>query len=146
MTCQPCSVELVEACLGATRRSRDLCDSKYDSMLAYPSTKTALARWVREHVVQPDWIGAGICLNTIAPGLVDTPLVAEGRAHPEIGPLLDGFPIPVGRPGRPDELAGLVAYLLGPDARFFCGSLIFCDGGTDALIHPHDLPALWEPI
>ena len=36
-------------------------------------------------------------------------------------------------------------YLLGPEARFFCGSLLFCDGGTDALIHTHDLPALWEP-
>jgi len=45
-----------------------------------------------------------------------------------------------------EELAGFVAYLLGPDARFFCGSLLFCDGGTDALIHPHDLPALWESI
>ena len=95
--------------------------------------------------MQPDWIGADITLNAIAPGLVDTPLVAEGKAHPEIGPLLEGFPIPVGRPGRPEELAGFVAYLLGPEARFFCGSLLFCDGGTDALIHPHDLPALWEP-
>jgi len=148
VTCQPgVPVELVEACLaGDEAVARDLCDTKYDSMLAYPSTKTALARWVREHAVQPDWIGADITLNAIAPGLVDTPLVAEGKAHPEIGPLLEGFPIPVGRPGRPEELAGLVAYLLGRDARFFCGSLIFCDGGTDALIHPHDLPALWEPI
>ena len=28
----------------------------------------------------------------------------------------------------------------------FCGSLIFCDGGTDAMIHPHDYPSPWSPF
>ena len=44
VTCQPgVPVELVEACLaGDEAFARDLCDTKYDSMLAYPSTKTAL--------------------------------------------------------------------------------------------------------
>ena len=142
VTCQPgVPVELVEACsAGDEAFARDiLCDTKYDSMLAYPSTRTAhaLGAWARgaarldrrRHHAEHD--GAG---------LVDTPLVAEGKAHPEIGPLLEGFPIPVGRPGRPEELAGFVAYLLGPQARFFCGSLLFCDGGTDALVHRTTCP------
>ena len=35
-------------------------------------------------------------------------------------------------------------YLLGPEARFFCGSLLFADGGTDALLRPDDWPTPWE--
>ena len=65
----------------------------------------------------------------------------EGKNDPELGPLLEQFPIPVGRPGKREEIAALVAFLLGPDGRFFCGSLIFNDGGTDALLRGRRLPA-----
>ena len=37
-----------------------------------------------------------------------------------------------------DELAAFVHFLLGPDARFFCGSVVFVDGGTDALMRADD--------
>ncbi len=46
------------------------------------------------------------------------------------------MPIPVGRTGRPAEIAALVELLLGPDGGFFCGSVLFCDGGSDALLRP----------
>lgn len=146
-TCQPgIPTELIEACLaGDEAAARDLADSKYDSIVAYPSSKVAVARWVRSHATQPEWAGEDIRLNAIAPGMIDTPMVAEGKADPDLGPLLEAFTMPVGRTGRPEEIAALVAYLLGPDARFFCGSLIFCDGGTDAMIHPHDYPSPWNP-
>ena len=62
------------------------------------------------------------------------------RADPETGPLLDMLPIPVGRPGRPEEIAALVEFLLGPDAGFFCGSVVFADGGTDAAVRADDYP------
>jgi NAD(P)-dependent dehydrogenase (short-subunit alcohol dehydrogenase family) len=69
--------------------------------------------------------------------------VAEGYSDPELAPLLDQFPLPVGRAGRPDEIAALAQFLLGPDARFFCGSVLFCDGGTEALLRPADWPVSW---
>ena len=41
--------------------------------------------------------------------------------------------------------SALIEFLLGPDARFFCGSLVFCDGGTDAMIRADDIPPPWHP-
>ena len=62
------------------------------------------------------------------------------REDAEIGQFVDAFPVPVGRKGTPEELAAFVAFLLGPEARFFCGSVVFVDGGTDALMRADDHP------
>lgn len=137
-------MDVVEACLaGDEGRARRLAD-EVGSMATYPATKLALARWVRREAVSSRWVGAGIRLNAVAPGMVDTPLVAEGRADPVVGPLLELFPIPAGRPGRPEEIAALVDLLAGPDGGFFCGSVVFVDGGSDALLRGPDWPAPWD--
>jgi len=144
-TCQPgIPTDLIDAFLaGDEPRARELAEH-HGAIATYPASKVAIARYVRRNAVSADWIGTGIRLNAIAPGMIDTPLVAEGRADPEMGPLLDQFPIPAGRPGRPEELAALVEFLLGPEAGFFCGSVIWCDGGTDALLRADDWPAIWQ--
>ena len=134
--------EIAEACLaGDEQRARELADAS-DSMSTYPATKSALARWVRRNAA--DWAAAGVALNAIAPGLVETALVAEGRADPTMAPMLAGLPIPVGRGGRAEEIAAFLAFLLSPEARFFCGSVLFVDGGTDALLRADDWPARWQ--
>jgi NAD(P)-dependent dehydrogenase (short-subunit alcohol dehydrogenase family) len=141
-TCQPgVPSELVEACLSGDETAAGEAGARAGPLAAYPATKTALARWVRRHATTPEWIGAGITLNAVAPGFTATPMTEEVRRDPTIGSALDSFPIPVGRPGRPEEIAGVIAFLLGPDARFFCGSVVFADGGSDALIRPDDWPA-----
>jgi NAD(P)-dependent dehydrogenase (short-subunit alcohol dehydrogenase family) len=145
-TCQPgVPLELVDACLaGDEGVAKEIGDS-VGSLAAYPATKTAIARWVRQQAPTSDWIGAGITLNAVAPGFIETPMTAEVRRDPVIGSALDQFPLPAGRVGRPEEIAGLIAFLLGPDARFVCGSLVFVDGGTDALLRTNDWPAPWAP-
>jgi NAD(P)-dependent dehydrogenase (short-subunit alcohol dehydrogenase family) len=144
-TCQPgVPDDVVRACLEG---DEDLARARADaagSVATYPASKTAVARWVRHHAPGADWAGRGIRLNAIAPGMIDTPMIAEGRTFPEIAAGLDMFPLPLGRPGRPEEIAALVEYLLGPDGRFFCGSILFCDGGTDALLRPDDWPIAWD--
>jgi NAD(P)-dependent dehydrogenase (short-subunit alcohol dehydrogenase family) len=110
----------------------------------YPASKVAVARWVRRHAVSKDWIGAGIRLNAIAPGMIDTAMIAEGRADPAVAPMLDLFPIPSGGPGRPEEVAAVIAFLLGADSSLLCGSIVFADGGTDALLRTDDWPAPWD--
>ncbi len=144
-TIQPgLDLAITEACLaGDEALGRRLADEA-GSMTAYPSTKLAIARWVRRQATSEEWAGSGIRLNSVAPGMIDTPLIAEGRADPEVAPLLEMLPIPVGRPGRPDEIAALVELLLGDDGGFFCGSVLFADGGTDALLRTDEWPAPWD--
>jgi NAD(P)-dependent dehydrogenase (short-subunit alcohol dehydrogenase family) len=134
-------VELAHACLaGAEDEARALADS-LDPLVVYPASKAALAWWTRQAAVTEGWAGSGIRLNAIAPGLIDTPMTAAVRRDAEVGPLLDQLPIPMGRAGRPEEVAEVIAFLLAPESSLLCGSVVFADGGTDALVRPRDWPA-----
>jgi len=107
-------------------------------LFAYPASKLALARYVRNHAPTPEWIGAGIRLNAIAPGVIETPMTKDDLEF--IFGIPDIFPVPIGRPGRPEEMAALLAFMLSPDATFFVGSVVFSDGGTDAAVRADDYP------
>ncbi|MFN2537214.1 MAG: SDR family oxidoreductase [Mycobacteriales bacterium] len=134
--------ELMEACLaGDEPRARELAD-EHDSTAAYPATKAAIARWVRRNA--PAWAADGIRLNAVAPGLVETPMTASVASDANIGPLISALPVPLGRAGKAEELAALLAFLLSDSGGFFCGSVLLCDGGTEALLRPDDWPARWH--
>ncbi len=137
-------LDLVDACLALDETLAARLADESRSLAAYPASKLAVAHWVRRHATGPDWAGSGLRLNAIAPGMIDTPMIGEMRADPETAPLLDLLPIPLGRPGRPEEIAAVVDFLLGPDGSFFCGSVLFCDGGSDALLRTRDWPAAWD--
>jgi NAD(P)-dependent dehydrogenase (short-subunit alcohol dehydrogenase family) len=103
---------------------------------AYAGSKLALARWARQSAPGPLWAGSGIRLNAVAPGAVRTPLLEATLAHPVLGDAVRNFPIPTGGFGTPEQVAAVVTFLLGPDAAFCCGSIVFVDGGSDALLRP----------
>jgi NAD(P)-dependent dehydrogenase (short-subunit alcohol dehydrogenase family) len=138
-------MDVVEALLsGDTERALAAADATPGgSIAAYPASKIAVAWWVRRNAPRRPWIGAGVRLNAIAPGVIDTAMVRQLRADPLIGPAIAQFPVPMGRSGRPEEIAAVVSFLLGPDASLFCGSVVFADQGTDALIRADDWPAPW---
>lgn len=142
-TCQPgFSIELVDACLSGDETMARMVADESDSLTAYPATKTAIARWIRRHATAPEWIGAGVRLNAVAPGMVETPLVAEGRADPTVGPLLGMYPMPMGRAGQPEEIAEAIELLL--HNAFCVGTVMLIDGGTEAQLRPDDWPTRWE--
>jgi NAD(P)-dependent dehydrogenase (short-subunit alcohol dehydrogenase family) len=143
-TCQPgWSTELVDACLtGDEAHAREVGD-RGESFEAYPATKVAVARWVRRNAVKPEWAGAGVRLNALAPGLVETPFVEQTRADPVLGELIGQFPLPLGRGATAEEIAELAVFVLTRSA-FLCGSVLLCDGGTEALLRPDDWPTRWE--
>ena len=67
---------------------------------------------------------------------MQTPLLQAGLDDPQYGPAIREFPIPMGGFGAPEQLAALIEFLLSAEAAFMCGSIVFMDGGTDALIRP----------
>jgi NAD(P)-dependent dehydrogenase (short-subunit alcohol dehydrogenase family) len=142
-TCQPgFSLDLVEACLDGDEAAAGALADEGESLVAYPATKTAIARWIRRNATKPEWIGAGVRLNALAPGLVETPLAAEQRNDPTVGPLVAMFPLPMGRGGMPAEIAAAVDFLLHNE--FCVGTVLLIDGGTEALLRPDAWPTRWE--
>jgi NAD(P)-dependent dehydrogenase (short-subunit alcohol dehydrogenase family) len=142
-TCQPgFSLDLVDACLAGDEAAACRLADEGDSLTAYPATKTAIARWIRRTATTPEWLGAGVRLNAVAPGMVETAMIAEGRAHPVVGPLLGMFPLPIGRAGEPAEIAAAIDFLL--HSSYCVGTVMLIDGGTEALLRPDAWPTRWE--
>ena len=112
----------------------------FDGAIAYGGAKLAISRWCRRASVTEDCVGRGITLNVIAPGPVQTPLFQQGKDDKDFGPLLESFPIPTGEPATPDLMADWIVFMLSPAARFACGSVIFVDGGADAMIRSDAWP------
>lgn len=133
-------LELVEALLAGDEPAALEVADRGDSFAAYPASKLAVARWCRRRATGDDWAGAGITLNAVLPGAVETPLLDASRHDATVGAFVDALPIPSGAPGSPEDLAGVVSFLLGPDARFMVGSLLTVDGGSDALMRPDSVP------
>lgn len=102
--------------------------------LAYAASKNALTVAVRRRVVE--WGRAGVRLNAVAPGAVETPLLQAGLADPRYGQAIRDFVAPIPRRARPDEIAAMILFLMGPDAGYVHGAQFFVDGGIDAMARP----------
>ena len=92
----------------------------------YALTKSAVQGMVRG--LARDFGSRGITVNAIQPGPVDTDL------NPEDGPMKDlmhSF-LAIKRHARPEEIAGMTAYLVGPEAGYVTGALHTIDGGFGA--------------
>lgn len=97
---------------------------------AYGTTKAAVIGLTKS--VAADFVGQGVRCNAICPGTVDTPSL-QGRlaAQPDPAAALQAFLSrqPMGRFGKPEEIAALAVYLAGDEAAFVTGQTFTIDGG-----------------
>ena len=91
---------------------------------AYSATKAALIGFSRS--LANELAPSGIRVNCIAPGVIDTEMLDELPDDIKSG-LADETPI--GRLGRPEDIASTVSFLVSDDASFITGQVITCDGG-----------------
>ncbi|WP_249673385.1 SDR family oxidoreductase [Pseudomonas abieticivorans] len=104
------------------------------SSVAYASSKYAVTCNVRSRAVP--WAKQGIRLNVVAPGAVETPLHQASLNDPRFAKAVREFVAPLGRAGHPEEIAQVVAFLLSSQASFIHASVMFVDGGMDAMVRP----------
>jgi Dehydrogenases with different specificities (related to short-chain alcohol dehydrogenases) len=113
---------------------------KNGAAIMYGTSKLALTRWLRMTAVTPEWAGAGIRLNAVAPGAILTPLLESQLADPAQRDAIESFPVPTGGFGTADGIADWVVFMLGSASDFMAGSVVFVDGGTDAYFRGHESP------
>ena len=111
-----------------------------DAVRIYASTKRALARWIRSNAPRPDWAGAAIALNGIAPAVIRTPMTEPILADPRGAAFLEeATPMPFGGVAEPEAVARLLAFLLSPDTSAVTGQIVFIDGGADCVLRGDDV-------
>jgi NAD(P)-dependent dehydrogenase (short-subunit alcohol dehydrogenase family) len=100
---------------------------------AYSMAKAALNQFCR--VLAVELAPRGILVNAIAPGFVDTEMSVRADGVNELKTdwfrtnYVDGHHLPLKRAGRPEEIAGVAAFLAGPDSSYITGQVITVDGG-----------------
>ena len=94
--------------------------TKLTTPLDYAASKGAVhtvIRWLSRRAV-----GQGVLINGIAPGPIDTPMTTSNT--------MDPTGLPLGRKGRPEEIAWMTMMLLTPAASFVSGAILDCNSGT----------------
>jgi NAD(P)-dependent dehydrogenase (short-subunit alcohol dehydrogenase family) len=76
-----------------------------------------------------DVIGDGIRINAVCPGIIDTPLLENGKQIPGLIESLQAS-VPAGRLGRAEEVARLVLFLASAEASYLVGQGVLIDGGV----------------
>ncbi|MGO2138870.1 MAG: SDR family oxidoreductase [Leucobacter sp.] len=143
---QPNSKEMVEAALsGDEAKTLEIADAVVAQgpeigYLVYPSSKRAIARWVRREAVAPEWAGAGIALNAVAPGTVVTPMTEQLLATEEGRAMVDAaVPMPLNSHQPAQSIADVLIWLTDAKNTHMAGQVIYCDGGADASLRGDDI-------
>lgn len=107
---------------------------------AYGIAKAGVMSLAR--TLSDEWAGRGVRINTVAPDVIATPRLVE-RAGAPTDEVIAGFDataraqgVPMGRFGRPEEIAGPLLFLLSDLSSFMTGQCLVVDGGS--MVHfPH---------
>jgi NAD(P)-dependent dehydrogenase (short-subunit alcohol dehydrogenase family) len=94
---------------------------------AYGPSKAAVIMLVQ--VLAQEFGADGIRVNAVSPGMVRTGMTARVYADAGVAAERDAL-VPIGRVATPEDIADVVAFLLGPDARYVTGHDLVVDGGV----------------
>jgi NAD(P)-dependent dehydrogenase (short-subunit alcohol dehydrogenase family) len=130
------SGEYVQALLGGDEAAAGAIAKTTNAQMVYSGTKQALTLWMKRNA--PVYATEGIRINALAPGLIKTPLSDAIQNDPVYGEAVKLFAdsIPIGRQGLPEDIAPAASFLLSENASFISGSVLYIDGGHDALFRP----------
>lgn len=101
----------------------------------YGSSKYALACWIRRNSIKEEWAGAGILMNMVGPGLVQTPMtqaLIDDKAQME--GMKQMMPTPQGRFAQPGDVANVLIFLASPQNSHMVGQMMYIDGGGEATV------------
>jgi 3-oxoacyl-[acyl-carrier protein] reductase len=104
---------------------------------AYGAAKAGVMALAR--TMANEWGPKGIRINCVAPDIIATPRVVAGFNESGVGDMNDiarADGVPLGRWGRPEEIAGPLVFLVSPLSGFMTGQTLVVDGGTQARF-PH---------
>jgi 3-oxoacyl-[acyl-carrier protein] reductase len=95
--------------------------SAFERAGAYAAAKAGMVGLTR--ALSLEVAAAGITVNAIAPGWIDTPSATDGERRA-------GVASPIGRSGTADEVAAAIEFLASRDASYITGTLLVVDGGN----------------
>jgi len=110
--------------VASTTGSHDACAHA----VAYVSSKGGVTLMTRAMAI--DHARQGVRVNAICPGPTDTPMLRKALTPEQLEAFAGTFPM--GRLGRPEEIAAAAVFLASDDASFVTGSLLYVDGGQTA--------------
>lgn len=106
----------------------------HSGMGGYGPSKAALIMLIG--VLAQELAADGIRVNSVSPGMVETPMTAAMYADPEIKRRREAV-VPFGRVAQPEDIANAIVFLIGPDAAYCTGQNILVDGGFTGSIMNH---------
>jgi NAD(P)-dependent dehydrogenase (short-subunit alcohol dehydrogenase family) len=136
-----CTVEAARAMVAAGRPGSVVCTASINAWFVeethavYNVTKAAVWTFIRSAAI--DLARYGIRVNGVAPGVVDTPIAALVVHNEQLAPEYLKT-IPLGRFGRPEDIANAAMFLASEDASYVTGQTLVIDGGQTLGI-PGDL-------
>ncbi|KAJ8570583.1 hypothetical protein K7X08_037555 [Anisodus acutangulus] len=107
--------------------------SALPSVSLYSASKAAINQMTKN--LACEWAKENIRVNSVAPGIILTPLVETAiKKNPHQKEEIDNFIVktPMGRAGKPKEVSALIAFLCFPAASYITGQIIWADGGFTA--------------
>ncbi|MGM1029098.1 MAG: SDR family oxidoreductase [Actinomycetota bacterium] len=141
---QPTDPRLVDALLdGDEPRALELggeaeAQGAQHGFVNYSSSKRAISRWIRRVAPTPEWAGAGIAINAVGPGIVETPMTAD--LIRDMGAALDAqLPMPLNGHASAEGIASLIGWLVSEENTHVTAQTVYIDGGAEALLRGDDI-------